>query len=160
MALATNRAGTRRATPHSRKQNRNSMNDKRRVQMVAQGNLGRRSMGQLFPLGLLVLLLTLVLFGTFGHAWAWPGSQNEHGFAMFPVDDCGNNNILLTFGPAFGWYTRGVIKDTEMDKLIESRHPGIFDLPFDDPAVEQGINEAREWLQRLWHVFEKAKTIE
>ncbi len=128
--------------------------------MVARGSLNTRSWKQLFPLSLLALLLAMVLFGSFGHAWAWPGSQDGHGFAMFPVNDCGNNFILMTFGPAFGWCTRGVVKDTKMDEITESRHPGIFDLPFDDPAVEQGIQEAREWLQRMWNVFEQAKTIE
>ncbi len=129
--------------------------------MVAdRGSLGSRSRGLLFPLGLLVHLLAVVLFGTFGHAWAWPGSQEGRGFAMFPIDDCGNNNILLTFGPAFGWCTRGIIQDSKLDDLAESRHPGLFDLPFDAPEVEQGIQEVREWLQQLWNVFEPAKIIE
>ncbi len=99
----------------------------------------------------LLIAFAVMLASKWGTAWAPPNVNNWQGLSEYPNQDCGQNYfLLLNYPGANKICLRGGISTEELDRKVEERHPGTWDLPFDDPGVDDAIYETLDWLTRLW----------
>jgi hypothetical protein len=100
----------------------------------------------------LIVLLALALAGPLqGHMWSNPDTANELGHINMPNDDCGHNQTLWFWTPQSGWCLRGNISEEKFDKLVEDRHPGVWDTSIDFMDwIDDAVRETLDYLAHLW----------